>query len=88
MPMFCGFLVLVGPIGWVRKNGRVIMRIAEYGAENRDELVALADAVLGEGFFRNPAEVGRSSNACVLCLGQGQPACRVHSMHPPWRKRK
>lgn len=42
------------------------MRIAEYGAENRDELVALADSVLGEGFFRNPAEVGRSSNTCVL----------------------
>jgi GNAT superfamily N-acetyltransferase len=42
------------------------MRIAEYGAENRDELVALADSVMGEGFFRNPAEVGRSSNTCVL----------------------
>ena len=39
------------------------MRIAEYGAENRDDLIALADAVLGKGFFGNPSEVGRSSNS-------------------------
>jgi GNAT superfamily N-acetyltransferase len=42
------------------------MRFAEYGADNRDDLIALADAVLGKGFFGNPSKVGRSSNSCVL----------------------
>lgn len=42
------------------------MRIAEYGEENREDLIALADAVLGKEFFRNPSQVGRSSNSCVF----------------------
>jgi len=42
------------------------MRIAEYGEENREDLIALADAVLGKEFFRNPSQVGRSSNSYVF----------------------